>query len=320
MVAGSVLVALLLTADNLEVEKTVDAPARGSVNGPWAFVDLAFFGASAVPRRSPVDSESPMLVGGDLTLTGGAGFQIADVRFSPTARFSIGPRGYLNSADWERSTPATWSPLALGLAAPDLVNDKNVTRLRVTPVLGVTVPTSPSSFEGTTPLTTISLGGQLERRFGSVELAYRLEGNSAPCVGAPSPMNVGVVGPTVAPCRTSWSLANSLFAEAWFGNFSVALGASWAARWSVRSLAGLCVSADTCIPPTVQTSTRQYLLAQALATWAFSKRFGATLEFSFSSVVGLGTDGKIGATSGLGGALSVWFRTDEILQRNWLDR
>ena len=77
LAAPVVLVALLLSAETI----ALDAPARGSVNGPWALVDLSFLGATSVPRYT---ASSPAILGGQLALNGGLGFQVGSVRFSPT--------------------------------------------------------------------------------------------------------------------------------------------------------------------------------------------------------------------------------------------
>jgi hypothetical protein len=319
--APVVLVALLLSAENLEIESLVDAPARGSVNGPWALIELS--GATSLAQTvtpSPVSiSAMTFSLGGELAATGGIGFQVRSVRFSPTARFSMGPRLTTSTIPGSNFVNVGWSALGLALAAPDLIDDTGRTGLRFTPVFGVTVPTSPGAFVGNAPVTTLSLAGQLERRFGTVELAYRLEGSSAPClIGAPSSS-----GPFSFGCGTTWVLSNRLFAEGWLAeSFSVALGMRWLVRWTGYSPPTVpgCAAGSACDPTLASRLPAGHNLSvEARATWAFTQRFGTTLELNFAHLPPA-SPFQSSSTSIFGGSFIVWFRTDAIIQRNWLDR
>jgi hypothetical protein len=309
-----VVLTLLLTAENLETAKAVESPAGGSINGPWAMAELSLSGSGAV---SP--GQSVVGLGGDLTLTGGFGFQVGEVRLSPTARFAIGPRQYFATGPDRFPFTVGWTPIALAMAAPDLLNDTRVTGLRLTPVVGLTVPTTTGPFEGTVPLTTLSIAGQLERRFGPVELAYRLEGSSSPCFPIRSFSRTVALG--VLGCANEWAIGNRIFAEGWAGeSVSLALGLSWGVRWSVYPQLQVpgCVSGTAC-DPTLAFPPSHSLSAQALITWVFTKRFGTTLELISTHLP------PASAFSGSGlsivsASLSFWFRTDAVLQRNWLDR
>ena len=124
-------------------------------------------------------------------------------------------------------------------------------------------------------------------------------------------------------CLSSWTLSNKLFAEAWFGSLSFALGLGWTTRWEVLPESQACVPGLACvrIPPLDPTHN---VSARLLGTWAFTERFGTTLELNFSHVPGTSSLNDSFAVyrsnSAMGGSLSIWFRTDGVLQRNWLDR
>lgn len=295
------LVGLLLSAEGLVAAKEVDAPARGSVNGPWALVDLAFAGVV------PFGTTDLGLFGGDLALTGGVGFQVGEVRFSPTARFSISPR--ISFGTTSQVPFSVWrSPVELALAVPDLLNDRKVTGLRLTPVFGVTVPTRSDAFDGREPATTLSLAAQLERRFGPVELAYRLEGKADRCVDAPPRVTgQGVFAMISFACKSAWSLSHTLFAEWFVDSFSIALGLGWVTRWTITDLPAVCPTANSCLDRVVRATVNHTPSAQVRLTGAFSRYFGVALELHLNGPF-------IAANFG------AWFRTDAIIQRNWIDR
>jgi hypothetical protein len=60
------------------------------------------------------------------------------------------------------------------------------------------------------------------------------------------------------------------------------------------------------------------LAAQAVVSWGFSELFGGTIDFQVAHAVANG--GFNTPSTAISGSISVWFRTDGQLQRNWLDR
>lgn len=272
-------------------------PARGSTEGPWAFAEMGVTSNFATgPQRFN-------RFGGDLSAAVGVGLSVERIRLSPMASFSAGPR----VSDVGASTPLVsveWSSLGVSLAAPDLLNETRLTGLRLTPSLGITIPTGVSAFVGFSELTRLSAAIQLERRFGRVELAYRVEGAHLPCVIQVS-------------CVTRWDLDNTLFLEAWLlPELSLAFGATWSMTWLAledgmprRS----CGVGDTCqFDAAADRQPNKSARSRLLLSWAFTSLFGATLE-SHAAIF-------VGRPASLGVNIGVWFRTDPLLDRNWLDR
>ena len=305
-----VVVGLVLSAEQLEVAQAADGPARGSVDGPWAFVDLGLISSGSTSAGL---SQPPTVLGSDVELVGGFGFHIGDVRFSPTARFSFGPRVSVQNPP---QVTMAWSSLAFALAAPDLINDSKFTGLRFTPIIAATFPTHPQAYVGgQVPITVIRAAGQLERRFGSLELAYRGTGSTTRCQPIPQVPSV----PFRFPCTSTWDFANRLFAENWFTrNLSAALGLGWSLQWlDISGTFSPCPNTVDCDLINGKKPTHS-IAATTSVSWAFSELFGGTLEVQFSHTFGTGF--LTGPSSSLGGSISVWFRTDAQLQRNWLDR
>jgi hypothetical protein len=300
MLSGTVLVAALV----LGVES--GEPAVGSVPGPWAVADL---GLSAVaPPPSATFLGPSAIVSGTLLLEGGVGLQVGNVRLSPTARFSAGP-----ALSIPGGAGFIWSSLALALAAPDLINEQHLTGLRLTPVFGVTVPTHPGAFTGEAALTTLWVATQFERRFGPVELAYRLEGSRSFVADGCDPFR-GCYFP-------EWVLSNRLFAEAWLlPSFSIALSLSWVVPWFAIppiALPAGCARGTVC-DPNVFLARSGTAAASVRVTWAFAPHFGATFDVGGAYIPPLPSGGFAPVASfSLG--LSLWFRTDPSLARNWLD-
>ena len=311
-----VVVGLVLSAEGLEVTKEVDAPARGSVNGPWAMVEGSFLGAG---QTAVAFSAPPAAIGSDLELVGGIGFELGGVRFSPTARFSLGPRVSINPTQFTMG----WSALAFALATPDLINDTKFTGLRFTPIIGATFPTHPNAFVGgQVPVSVLRVAGQLERRFGTLEVAYRPTASTTQC----QPIRSNAPGaPLIFPCLSTWNLSNRLFAENWFTkSLSAALGVSWSMQWidlkGTLTSPGPCGAVIDCEALAILNGRKptHSVAAQLLVSWAFSELFGGTLEFNVSH--GPTVESLSRSVTAVAGSVSVWFRTDGQLQRNWLDR
>lgn len=276
-------------------------PAQGSVPGAWGFFEQ---GLGANWSSVPGNPDGQGVIGLPLTLTGGVGIRAGRVRLSPTARFTVEPAVlFPNGGGGLR-----WSSVALALAATDLL-DHAGTGLRLTPVFGLTVPTDPRAFEGIKEFTTLTVAGQLERRFGILELAWRLEGRRRFSLSAcDSPAFCSGAG---------WAFDNRLFAEAWLlPSLSVALGVSWLMSWNA-------VGANA--RGNEQHWLQKTARAELVFTWAFARRFGLTLEGTAAALPPAEFPAAWGiapaqGTTAFGGSLSFWFRTDPSLARNWLER
>lgn len=199
-------------------------------------------------------------------------------------------------------------PIALTLAANNLLDDA-ATGLRLTPVFGLTVPTSR---DPALPVTSFSLALQLERRFGPVEVALRTEG-SKPVYGAPPGF--------MFLSRPEWGLGNTLQVEGWFlPRLSLGASLAWNLAFSFPAS-----GPDGTPPP----NTRHRTTARVFLTWAFARLFGLTFEVNTTQSP-LHLDGRsvrfpflsFGAweTNATVLSLNLWFRSDVTLQRNWLER
>ncbi len=307
---GSMTVAVavwcLAAVPTVEVTAPEVKPAQGSVVGPWAFVDL-HAGASA-PTSPPFRAGGPAL-GAELSLVGGFGAFLGPVRLSPTASFSLG---------LDSGASVQWSTLDLALAAPDLLNDQRFTGLRLTPVLGLAVPTSPAAFLGRAPLTTVSLGAQLERRFGRVELAWRITGGRFIALDCPSTQAATCEAPP------TWLLDQRLLVEAWvLPTLSFAAGVSLTTTWLAPFPTPFPECTNGGCSPT-SSPMQDVVKAQLQASWAFHPRVGLTASFGASrsewNIPGLVAIAYFPPQIFLEGGLAVWFRTDAVLARNWLER
>lgn len=246
--------------------------AGGSASGHWGYAEtgLAVGATTFVDPRNSADWSIQSF------FVGGWGFQRGGVRIVPSAAIA-----------WTLLGPV--SPVGLRVAAPELLMEKR-TRLRLTPVAGLTIPTVPAP----NLLSVVSLGLQLERRFGPVEVAYRSE-----------------AGRTVSArvATETWLLLNRLLVEAWLRPWvSAAIGLALLSGWPERAAAAAAL-------PFLFTTTAQINLA-------LDRRVG--LSFSVDSAMPA-TDAMgqpVFALSSIATTLSlrVWVRSDERIQRNWLDR
>ena len=300
--------------------------AAGSVVGPWSFQELG----GVLGAGTFVDPELYRYAGLWTNLTAGWGFEAGPVHLRPAARFSLGYE--LMMPDDATGTRVSVTPVALSLAATNLIDDPR-TGLRLTPVFGLTVPTALSA---SIPLTTLSLALQLERRFGPVELALRSE------VGKPLYV---AVAPNPRPCiyctdaaqpGVSWSWGNSLQVEGWItDSLSLGVSVAWNIAW--RAVAPNDPNdpndpyAVNPIPhPGLGRSDRT--TARLFGSWAFTRLFGLSLEVDTTQTpLFVDRDGvqrvrfpflSLGAWADNATVffLSVWFRTDVALARNWIER
>src|SRR5689334_22694986 len=140
---GMVVLMLLLgleeePAPDAGAEISADAPAGGSVNGPWAFalVGPSLGGATLQGRPD---------VAGLLDVSAGWGFGVAGRRLVPTLHF-FGAASFT-----DRVVHAAAMPLDVALAAPDLYEEP-LTQLRISALVGLTIPTA--AIMGGMPYTT----------------------------------------------------------------------------------------------------------------------------------------------------------------------
>lgn len=261
--------------------------ASGSANGHWGYAESGL----TLGPGTLIDPGTSGELGIRTSAAAGWGFQRGGVRIVPSAAIS-----------WSHPIISlaplfihAVSPVDLRVAAPDLLSEK-LSRLRLTPVLGFTLPTLP----GSTLLTLLSLGAQLERRFGPVEVAYRAEAGRSVSTGV---------------ATEAWYLFNRLLAEGWLlPSVSAAVGFGLLAGWPER------IAAAAALPSFFSTTVQ--------------------LNFAVDRHVGVGfsMDTLLPTTDAMGrvafpfyavGAerqnlttfsLRLWLRSHERLQRNWLDR
>lgn len=304
-------------------------PARGavpagSVLGPWSFADVgALLGAGTF-----VDPQLYSYAGLFTSVSAGWGFDVGRVHLRPSAR--VGFSYELTGPEPEKKSRFSATPIALSLAATNLLDEK-VTGLRLTPAVGITIPTS---LGRSIPLTALSLALQLERRFGPLEVGLRSE------VGKPFyaeyPPLCGLCSFEEQP-RFNWFWTNGLQAEGWF-NDSLSLGLSYA--WNVSF--GLPVPSDqvafaprdsngNLLSPTF-TSATDTVTGRVFFTWAITRFIGMSLDLSTSQppffidrdgvrrvrfpFLSLGTWANNTTVFFLG----LWFSTDAVLARNWIER
>lgn len=312
-------------------------PATGSVLGPWGFFELS--GALALGSLGSIGYGPNM--GGWLSLNGGWGFDAGPVHLRPAAQFGIGLQ---TPVDSENGRALTWSPVGLTLSATDLLNERLTAPLglRLTPTLGLAIPTSA---EGGWAVTTISLGAQLERRFGPVELALRARAAKPIAIGLASTGNWAGSSRTTILCRTGesicsgppfqsrWILADSFLAEGWLlKSLSVGLELSWNFVWSVSSVSAApdeysCRALDSSGNPTCASgtavSTRIITASRFFVSWAFFDHLGLSVELT--NIVDHGFAPGFPFFSARPGFypvawVNLWVRTDPALQRSWLEQ
>ncbi|MDP1829357.1 MAG: hypothetical protein Q8L48_39190 [Archangium sp.] len=291
--------------------------AAGSVVGPWAWTELGgFLGAGTF-----VEPRLYGLAGFWTDLSAGWGFEAGRVHLRPSARFSLGVEATL--PDSVTGNRVSFTPLALSLAAANLIDEPR-TGLRLTPAIGLTIPTW---LDGSTPLTTASFALQLERRFGPVEFGLRSELGKPIYVAlqpTSAPLSFGVAQPNV-----NWSWANSLQAEGWITeSLSLGLSFGWNMAWRFSAAREV----DPFTPagaPAAGSARTDLMTGRIFGSWAFMKRFGLSLEMNTTQPPLSGDRSSVRfpflslgnwANNTTVLFLSVWFRTDATLARNWIER
>jgi hypothetical protein len=206
------------------------------------------------------------------------------------------------------SASLRWEPLALDagarlarldlrVAVPDLFGER-LTRLRLTPLAGFTLPVTGRR------VTAVTFGVQLERRFGPIEIAWRTEGSKS-----------AVIEGWQAP--QSAALLNRLLVEGWLLPYvSASIRFDLVSRWLEPELVF-----PSGPPPTLRqadafvTAVQLNFALHALAGFTFSMETSmpAGLAFPFYAV---GREAENLTTF----LVRLWLRSDARLQRNWLDR
>lgn len=279
-----------------------NAPARGSVPGPWAYAQLG----AALGNSVLFDQYSAEL-GLGLDVAAGFGAEVGGVKLVPVLSFSsvYRPVQSFRGPAALRTPAFTWSPVALTVASPDVFHESRFTGLRLTPIIGFTMPTASLN---EVPITTVSVAAQLERRFGQLEFAWRVTGE-------------GVLSRVTRPMPPSfftpeWRLTNRLFAELWLvPSLSVAIGVTIVAQWDrIIGFIG------------TTTLKREFLGGTIQANWAFTELFGVTFDLAtYDQILSnqvpfpFWSSGAFNQNS-TQFVLAAWFRTDALLMRNWLDR
>lgn len=268
--------------------------ANGGLEGAWAWLEAGGLGETEGVRASLNSRLGPWM-----TATLGAGVDLGRVRLRGTAQAALDVNIFKL---WSDEPQVRGTPVAVAFAAANLVDDQQFTGLRLTPALGVTIPTS---FDVGIPLTTLSGALQLERRFGPVELAWRPE------VFKP-------LWPAANIQSVNWSLGNKLQAEWWFletASVGLRLGHLVSFNFLLPGAPG--VPAQT-VPDTRQSTTGELWL-----NYAFHRLFGLSLQLTsqqplrrLDSSLYVPFFGFYRTTV----VLSVWFRTDGTLERNWIER
>ncbi|MGV3620509.1 MAG: hypothetical protein ACO1OB_06815 [Archangium sp.] len=222
-------------------------------------------------------------------------------RFVPTVRGFLGFDAAL--ADTRDYDPALGVDAAFSFT--NLFIEK-YSELRVSPVFRIGHHARPDWREDGN---TTQLGFALthERRFGPLEVSYTPSlqhyFSSSRCAGA---------GLCLIP---EWDVFQSAFVEGWaLPQVSFALGAWWSVAWGKlkeqSEYPGLFTPS--------QSAPQHTLGGTASVTWApFS--FGG-LALSAHYVRALQWSGLTYSADQLTGVLSLWFRTDGKIQRNWLER
>jgi len=291
--------------------------AAGSVPGLWAFAEGGGFASSARELNRLVGGLGPWTM-----LQAGYGADAGPVRLRLSLRFRVAadlvpddlPGAIIN----DRPLSVGWTPIDLRLAAADLLDERH-TGLRLTPSLGVTIPTWLSSaMEYTSLLAAL----QLERRFGPVELAWRAEARK-PFFPAGDPCRDIRTGCSFGTNRVDWTLENSLQGEGWITPWlSIGMRLGVLVSWNKLLPAIFDIPAQTVANSRVLTSGHLFF------SWAFVRRVGLSLDLT-SAQTAFRADGRVRfpffsfentSSNRLELSLSVWFRTDELIARNWIER
>lgn len=281
--------------------------------GPWSFLEAG----GSLGAGTFVDPQLFSMAGLWTSLTAGWGFDAGPLHLRPSARFSFAYE--LTLPDQSVGSRATWTPLVLSLAATNLLDEPR-TGLRLTPAFGLTVPTSVSR---STPLTTLSLALQLERRFGPVELAFRSEA-AKPLYGlSTTPPSLCYACPIEEQPRVNWFWENSLQAEGWItDSFSLGLSLAWNIAW------GFPVPIEQTSPYASAVGARSLTTGRVFVSWAFTRLFGLSFDLNTTQPPLDGLQRVRFPFLSLGSwaenrtvlSLSLWFRTDVALARNWIER
>lgn len=293
-----------------EPQKVVASPpprfAAGASTGPWAWMEL---GTIASPPNN-----YEMTLAQWTQLTAGWGFDAGPVHLRPAASFQLAYNlGLLDTPSSSRFEPG---PVALSLAASNLLDDERHTGLRLTPALGLTIPTQVGA---EIPWSTFSMALQLERRFGPVELAWRAQAGK-PFFPAPAPC-LQPIFCSVSRNPINWFLVNSLQGEGWITpSLSVGLRLGLEVAWNQLLPGGLGIPAQTVADTRLSTSGHAWI------SWAFVRLFGLSADL-FNVQSFRRADGTVRVPffsferpDQLRVSLSLWFRTDFALARNWLER
>ena len=275
------LLLLALTALLLSAEEP--APAQGSVKGFFLFAELNATAGSNLNFRGPVYAPK-------VSAVGGYGGSLEGVRLSTTLRAEVAGR-WVPFEDQTRINPLLF---AVTLALPDAGSDRAGTGLRITPAIGVELSVindpAPGDDRVSARLLTPWLGGQLERRFGPLELAYRLEARVMP-VGRPA-----------------FEFAQRLLAEVWVvPSLSFAASLDWFTAW------GFAPSAlGRSVVPTNLARVR------VIGSWNFSPIVGLVVEGTLHHA--FAWEGLTFSDNAYSATVGFTFRTDALLERNWIDR
>ncbi len=220
-----------------------------------------------------------MSLGPWASLVVGWGFEAGPVHLRPAARFAL---SYFLDSD--RLPAERWSPtpVELSLAATNLLDDERYTGFRLTPALGVTIPTQ---FGEELAWSTVSVALQLERRFGPVELAWRAETGKP--FFPPAPPCLQPAFCTVNRNPINWTLVNSLQGEGWIDpTLSIGLRLGFGVAWN-HLLAGA-----QGVPAQTVADTRLSTSGHVWVSRAFARLFGLSADL-VSVQPATGGDGSV---------------------------
>lgn len=277
-------------------------PAQGSARGVWAYGDV-----SGEYTNSFLAPGNAGRLGAGTAAVVGYGFDVGKTRrIVPTVHGFLG---------FDSSVERGGIDFALGLdAALSFTNlfQEKYSALRVSPVFRVGHDARPQWAEaGTNTTTQLSFALTHERRFGPVELSYtpavRHLFSSSRCLRA---------GLCLVP---DWELTQSLFIEGWaLPALSFALGAWWTVAWGLPNNVKRAPPIPAYAPP-IQSFPPQHLVGgSASVTWAPFSFGGFAASAHYSRAIQW--SGVTFSSDVLVGVVSLWFRTDAKLQRNWLER
>ena len=278
---------LLLALTTLLLSAEEPKPAQGSVKGFFSFAELNATAGTDLNFEGFVYSPKVAAVGG----YGGA---LDGVRMSTTLRAEVAGR-WVPFEDQTRINPLLFG---FTLALPDVAHDRAGTGLRFTPAVGIELSVindlapgeDRSSGRPSARLLTPWLAGQLERRFGPLELAYRLEARAMP------------LG------RGAFDLSQRLLAEWWVvPELSFAASLDWSTAWGFP-------------PNPIGRSVVPTNLARVrvIASWNFSTIVGLVVEGALQH--SFAWEGLTFSNNAFSGTVGFTFRTDALLERNWIDR